>query len=206
MTAQAATETLLRVWDGKKRVVVKECSSLGGTLAVRKLDAQEAVEHAVSLASSGRDVLMQPDLAEYFALGETKVCLQLSQFLGDDVSYATHVTSRVLGGRHAPPGGEFGRFFLPEDMPVALCRLAMGAAEVLRTHALALGVGVPPILRVDCIELPNENGERVWCVNEYELADFASWMWGWACTNEETSLDEAVCNAHAKFIAQALAA
>ena len=64
---------------------------------------------------------------------------------------------------------------------------------------------------VDVIQLPDTRrgeGAMRWCVNEFELADFASWMWEGACETGggggKSTMDEAVCDAHASFIAEAL--
>ena len=229
-TADADVSTLLLgtlTERGHERVVLKECNALGGTLAVHRLEALQAVTRAVQLASGGHHALIQPDLSAFFAVGETKCCVALSSAPGS----ATGSTSRVLGARHAPPGSEFGRFFPPECLPGALIDVATAAGDVLRAHALSAGAHAPPIVRVDLIALPGDRedsvggrggggdaavgvdasfqGEMRWCVNEFELADFASWMWQAACGHcssggMSATMDDAVCKAHAEFIACAL--
>jgi hypothetical protein len=39
-----------------------------------------------------------------------------------------------------------------------------------------------------------------------ELADFASWQWGWACDGAACAVDEAVCAALAAFATRACGA
>ena len=154
-------------------------------------DAASQVARAELLATQGGcHVLLQPDLSSEFARGETKCCVRVGQH--------AHEASRVLGARHALPKREFGRFLLPADLPPALLDVAAAAANVTRDHALRVDVTPPPVVRVDCIEIAG-----VWSVNEFELADYASWMWGWACNGEPSSLDVEVCDAHAQFAAKA---
>ena len=195
--------------QGLQHMVVKECSALGGTLAVRRLDAPQAVARAFELAVAGRCALLQPDLSEYFSHGETKCCVALLSQA--DPLDPTARTSQVLGARHAPPGKEFGQFISPEALPPELHRVATGAADVLRAHALTAGIPLPPVVRVDTIQLPStlsRVNSLPWCVNEFELADFASWMWESACDcgrgTSGHAIDDAVCDAHARFIADAL--
>ena len=187
---QEVKKALEHAWRGADRLVVKQCLALGGTVAVERLIAAEAVSRALALAAEGHDVLVQPDLRDEFAVGEHKCCVE--------VGGAAGVASRVLGARHAPPGCEFGRCLMPAALPAGLRDVAARAADQLRDHALDAGVTPPPVIRVDCVQLSG-----VWCVNEFELADYASWQWGLACNGVAGPVDNAVCDALARFATRA---
>ena len=137
--------------------------------------------------------------------------------------------SRVLGARHAPPRREFGTCLLPPELPQRLCAVACGAADVVRDYALAKSLPPPPVIRVDCLQLPRGeegggggagtaahgdaataragevvDGGGVWTVNEIELADYASWQWGAACGAgaEASAAMDAIDAAVAKALAE----
>lgn len=189
----ATREALMAAHAGAATLVVKQCCALGGTLAVEVHAAAAAIERAMQLATGGRDVLVQPDWSAAFATGETKCCVA--------VGAAAGAASRVLGARHAPPGREFGVFTPASGLPEELCAVAGRAADVLRDHALGIGVAPPPVVRVDCIE-----AEGAWSVNELELCDYASWMWDRACGGAAGAFDAAVCDTHAAFAVSACTA
>lgn len=237
-TVDAARGLLLDAWDGRSKLVVKQCNAPYGTLSVERFDTAAAVERALALASRGGSVLLQPDLHAHFAAGETRVCVQLPPpptVAGgnEGKGRCARPVVRVLGAWHAPSSAVLGideklwRLLSPDELPEALRRVAVAAGEVLLAHASSIGVTAPPVVRVDCIELPpdgyvglppqsgrataaSEASEASvvvtrWCVNGFELADEASWQWGWACRREAAAaMDEAVCEAHALWIEREL--
>ena len=237
-TVDAARGLLLDAWDGRSKLVVKQCNAPYGTLSVERFDTAAAVERALALASRGGSVLLQPDLHAHFAAGETRVCVQLPPpptVAGGNEGKGRRVRPvvRVLGAWHAPSSAVLGideklwRLLSPDELPEALRRVAVAAGEVLLAHASSIGVTAPPVVRVDCIELPpdgyvglpHQSGRATaaseaseanvvvtrWCVNGFELADEASWQWGWACRREAAAaMDEAVCEAHALWIEREL--
>ena len=237
-TVDAARGLLLDAWDGRSKLVVKQCNAPYGTLSVERFDTAAAVERALALASRGASVLLQPDLHAHFAAGETRVCVQLPPpptVAGGNEGKGRRARPvvRVLGAWHAPSSAVLGideklwRLLSPDELPEALRRVAVAAGEVLLAHASSIGVTAPPVVRVDCIELPPDGYVGLppqsglataaseasevsvvvtrWCVNGFELADEASWQWGWACRREAAAaIDEAVCEGHALWIEREL--